>query len=194
MFAELRGEDIEELQESKDKNGRESLKEMIDFFYLDESDCKIDTHSEMEETYRKLYQQYKQASKPIENTEFLSALYNVQKAQLYYEGELSPEQVQGRATEIISSRIQASMEMQKQRWNNEQGISFMFDIVNGRFDYEQELRRISQGKSILPNEIGKSTIGISQVSKEKAQITVNRDIKEYELESNQRKGVSIDGE
>lgn len=167
---------------------------MIDFFYLDESDCKIDTHSEMEETYKKLYQQYKESSMPIENEEFLRALYNIQRAQLHYEEELSPEQIEKRAAEIISSRIQASMEMQKQNWSNEQGISFMFDIVNGRFDYEQKLRRISQGKTILPNEIGKATIGVLQESKEKAQATVSRDIKEHELEENKREGVSIDGE
>lgn len=194
MFAELRGEDIEEFEKSKDENSRKKLKEMLDFFYLDESDFKIDTHSEMEGTYRKLYQQYKESSKPIENVEFLRALYNVQRAQLYYEGELSPEQIEERATEIISLRIQSSMKKQKQNWNNKQGISFMFDIVNGRFDYEQELRRISQGKTILPNEIGKATIGVSQGSKEKAQMIVSQDIKEHELREDQRRGVSIDGE
>ena len=181
LLAEVRGEDIEEFEKSKDEGSRKELKEMLDFFYLDESDYKIDTHSEMEETYRKLYQQYKQSSKPIENAEFLKALYNVQRALLYYEGELSPEQIEERASKIISSRIQASMEMQKQKWSNEQGISFMFDIVNGRFDYEQELRKISQGKMILPNEIGKVTIGVPHSSKEKAKMVVSQDIKAHEL-------------
>ena len=186
IFAEIRGEDIEEFEKSKDELSRKQLKKMLDFFYLDGSDCKIDTHSEMEETYRKLYQQYKESSMPIENTEFLRALYNVQRALLDYEGELSSEQIEEKATEIVSSRIQESMKHQKQKWNNEQGVSFMFDIINGRFDFKQDLRKISQDKSILPVEIVKLTMGVSQILKEKAQARVNHDVKTYEKVTNEK--------
>ena len=154
--AEMFGESVEELQQEQDEDSRKKLIETMKLFYMDESECKMETHSEMEETYRNLYQQYKQASKPIENSEFLTALYNVQKAQLYYEGELSPEQIEEKAFQIISSRIQASIEKQKELWNNENGISFMFDIVNGKFDYETVLESCTS----LTNtqRLGKETI------------------------------------
>lgn len=168
MFAEIRGEDVNELQKNRDESSRERLAEMINFFYLDKSDYKVETHPEMEETYRRLYQQYKQASRPIENLEFLRALYNVQKAQLCYDGELTPKQIEEKAFQIISSRIQASIKMQEKKWNNEQGMSFMFDVVNGRFNYEQELKRMTSDGLILPNEIGKTTIATPTEKKDEA--------------------------
>lgn len=55
-------------------------------------------------------------------------------------------------------------------------------------------QKAEESKIILPNEIGKATIGVSHSSKEKAQQVLSQDIKEHELEENQREGVSIDGE
>ena len=175
MFAELRGENVEELQRIEDEKSRKDLIKMADFFYLEESDYKLETHSEMEETYRKLYKQYQQACSPIENIEFLGALYNVQRAQLYYDGKLTSKQIEEKAFQIISSRIQASIKMQQTKWNNEHGTSFMFDIINGKFNYEQELKRIAYEGIILPNEIGKATLNVSTKNKDTVLNQINRE-------------------
>lgn len=65
-------------------------------------------------------------------------------------------------------------------------------IMTHEVDTEQD--DALEGRTMLPNEIGKATIGVSHSSKEKAQMVVSQDIRAHELEENQREGVSIDGE
>ena len=65
-------------------------------------------------------------------------------------------------------------------------------IITHGIDTEQDVAL--EGRTILPNEIGKATVGVSQSSKENAQMVVSKDIKAHELEENQREGVNRDGE
>lgn len=51
---------------------------------------------------------------------------------------------QEKAKEIIKERIATSIKFQKEFWNNVGGKSFMFDIVNGNFNFENKLMNREQ--------------------------------------------------
>jgi len=138
LMAEMRGEDISVLEESQDDRAREELKKISSFFDIKIDDNELDTSEKIREVYRKLYQYYQEAQVPIDNNEFVEALINVQISKLM-NGGLSFYEAQRKGKEIIKERMKKSIEAQKEFWNNENGNSFMFDIVNGKFDFENML-------------------------------------------------------
>jgi len=76
------------------------------------------------------------------------------------------------------------------------------ELINGKKDEKfpitkdnyEELNISKFESTILPEDIGRSTIDVQTEQKENAQAIVNQDVKKHELEENQREGVSIDGE
>ena len=76
------------------------------------------------------------------------------------------------------------------------------ELINGKKDEKfpitkdnyEELNISKFESTILPEEIGRSTIDVQTEQKENAQEIVNKDVKKLELDENKREGVSIDGE
>ena len=121
-----------------------------------EYDSDLSTKEQCLELYGKLINKYQQAKFPIDNKEFLEALVNVQKAMLLYNTQLSMQEMNETTRKILKDRIELSKTMQQNVWSKECRSAFIVDIVNGEFNYEEELEKFT--RSANTQSLGKETL------------------------------------
>lgn len=119
------------------------MEEMLSFMGINET-TPIETEEDLIKMYELVYNEYQKAKGPIDNDELLEALVNVQKANLAYETNLPEAEISSRSIEVIRERIKESLKYQQRDWENATGKSFLFDIVNGKYDYEKKLDSLEQ--------------------------------------------------
>lgn len=134
---------------------RPDLIEMANCMEL-EYDSDLSTKEQCLELYAKLIDKYQQAKLPIENKEFLEALVNVQKAMLLYNTRLSMQEINETTRKTLKDRVELSKTMQQNVWSKECKSSFIVDIVNGEFNYEEELEKLTP--SINTQSLGRETL------------------------------------
>ena len=134
---------------------RPGLIEMANCMEL-EYDSDLSTKEQCLELYGKLINKYQQAKLPIDNREFLEALVNVQKAMLLYNTQLSMQEINETTRKILKDRIELSKTMQQNVWSKECKNAFIVDIVNGEFNYEEELERLAP--STKTQSLGRETL------------------------------------
>ena len=88
----------------------------------------ISTESEIIETYRLLQDVYEKIIIPISSEEILKAMYSVYTSLLIYNND--ENNIDDKVNIMLLKKIQLSLEFQLKNYNNENGKSFMFELVN----------------------------------------------------------------
>ncbi|MBR2705120.1 MAG: transglutaminase domain-containing protein [Clostridia bacterium] len=140
ISAELYGRRRQDIEQEKINAYGHQLIDMAEALRIS-VDEDIETAEQAVNLYRAICEVYEVAKEPIDNSEFLEALINVQTAYLEQDESIPAEKVSELSRMQIKARIEKSIEMQNNgNWDRDADKSFIVDIVNGKFDYMKQLQ------------------------------------------------------
>ena len=125
----LSGKSEEEIIDDHFIKLKESLIQLNKFFNMN-IDFRNLNNSQLISIYQSMYEYYVSISHPINPDELKSAILNVKTAEIMYEKRIDYEEAKLQSQEIFEQRMKKSIDLQTKCWDNEGGVSLIFDEVN----------------------------------------------------------------